>query len=322
MTLIAAWKTPRKEDVHDDKGIRVIADAMLSDGSRQAITPEWTKVHVFRPSVRVPISSNDEEWFEGFNYWEHRFYKQFGLFFAGSWLPFSFVKDRVREVTENLGLLPIYTEGHRGTYVRTDIVRGEFAKKYGVNESMYRGHYEPLPLANLHLFAQVVADEFKRFYVSQPGGAFVRVPGHPSNGDLQFKTLIGMAGYCDATKRFRIFKMTPQEEVGNDGFVKEVPRIVIAELADDEVLLMGSESHHEEIRSKIQAEQSAMTEDVDLVDRVSLARQTVIEKEIASGSIFGVGGAITRAEVDSKYGFKMINYPWTPAERLEYDFWD
>lgn len=318
MTLIAAWKTPIKGAAYDLRGIRLIADAMLSDGNHHPITPEWTKVHVIRPRVQVPISSCDEDWSEGFNHWAEHFYKRFGLFFAGAWLPFSFVKDRVREAVENLGLRAVYTGGECGTYVRTDIVRQEMMERFTANESIYGGHFQPPPPVNLGLIAKIVAEEFQRFYAGQSDGVFVIAPGHPNHGTIRYHALIGIAGYCEASKQFRIFQLTPEEDISEDGLVKAIPKITISEIADGDLLLFGSQPHQEAIRAKINSEHQAMIQEVNEVDGQTLARQAVIENEILSGSIPGVGGAVVRAEVDSEYGFQLVKHPWRPAEKLAF----
>lgn len=319
MTLIAAWKMPHKEGTYDKRGIRVIADAMLSDGSRQPISPDWTKVHVIRPRVRIPVSSCDEDWHEAFNHWGEHYYKRFGIFFAGAWLPFSFVVGRVREVVESLGLNTVYRSNN---YVRTDIVRGESARQYGVNQSMHGGHFNPPPPLNLELITSIVAEEFSRFYASLPSGAFVIAPNLENHGTIQHHTFIGIAGYCDATKRFRLFKLSPEEDLDDSGIVKPVPKITLNEVADDELLLLGSNEHQEAVRSRIAAEQAALAEPIDEQDRPSLARQAVIEREISTGIIPGVGGAVVRAEVDSDYGFQIVNHPWSPAEKLDFSMWE
>lgn len=321
MTLIAAWKIPRKEGAYGHQGIRIIADAMLSDGCRQTISPEWTKVHVLRPRARVPISSCDEEWWESFNHWGEHYYKRFGMFFAGSWLPFSFVLGNVRQIVENLGLKPIYSGGEKGGYLRTEIVRDKDATKFEVAESMYGAHFSPPPALNLDLIVSIAAEEFLQFYASQPRGAFVIAPGLIRHGTIEYHTFIGIAGYCEATQQFRIFKLIPDEDLDELGIVKPTPKITINEVADDELLLLGSNEYQEGIRRDIAIEQAALTEPVDEADRRSLAVQMVIEREITTSKIPGVGGLIVRAGVDSEYGFKIVNQPWSPAEKLEFSEW-
>jgi hypothetical protein len=318
MTLIAAWKTHQKEDTHDTRGIRVISDAMLSDGSGHPISQECNKVHVLHPIIRVPMSACVEDGWESFNHWRKIQQKPFGIFFAGSLIPFSLVLGKVRQIVESLGLKPIYENSGEGDYLRTEIVRDEQAVKYRGGDSMYGGHFIPPPRLNLELIYTIVAEEFKRFYASQHDGAFVIAPGQSNHGTIRYHTLIGIAGYCDATKRFRLFKLSPEEDLDNSGVVKPVPKIAIHELADNELLLLGSNSHQESIRSKIEAEQAALTEAIDEQDRPSLARQAVIEREITSGSILGVGGAVERAEVDSDCGFQKVNHQWKPAEKLDF----
>ena len=183
---------------------------------------------------------------------------------------------------------------------------------------MHGPHYKPPPPANLRFVAEIVADELRKFYSSLPDGAFVIAPGQPTHGSIQYHTFIGIAGYCDATKQFRIFQLTPAEDMDENGELMTVPKILITEVAEGDLLILGSQTHQNAIRAKIEVEQAAITETTDEVHRQTLARQTVIEREITSANIPGVGGAILRAEVDSTYGFQIVTHPWSVDEELYY----
>lgn len=307
------------EDTFDDRGIRIIADAMLSDSNGAAITNDWTKVHSLRPRVRVPISSCDEDWSESFNHWGEHSYKQVGVFFAGSALPFNCALGRTREAFENLGLKAIYDQGELGNYVRTDIVRGEHATWFQCDDSMCGKHYSP-PLLNSDFLAEILAEELRRFYASLAGGAFILAPGQPKHGSIQYDTKVGLAGYCEASQQFRIFHLTPKEDFDSNGIVKPVPKIVINEVRDCDMLLIGSQQQHQKIQNLIETEFAA-SEEPNRQDCLSKARQTVVEREILSGEIPGVGGSIIRAEVTNSYGFNFVDHPWAPREKLDFSCW-
>jgi hypothetical protein len=225
------------------------------------------------------------------------------------------VVDKIEQRLGSLGLKDEYEGGEMsGNYLRTIITTGNDARQFGSGQSIAEERYDPPPPLDLAFVASMVREEMQTFYTGQPGGAYSR-----ATGGLIYDTTIGLAGYCAATARFRIFKFTPTEERGADGFVKEVPKVIMTEVADDEVLLLGSSpSDHERILKAIETATPAMPESYSEDERRSLAIQDVIEREINAAKIRGVGGPIQRAEVSSEYGFRWVADPWQPEEELDW----
>jgi hypothetical protein len=194
-------------------------------------------------------------------------------------------------------------------YSHTEIVRMEFARTFGIGDSMHGGHYDPPPALNLDFIANIISKELQNFYISQPNGAFTL------NGQIPCSVSIGIAGYCDSTQQFRIFTVAPNGEV--DGYHREIPypAIQVLELENEKMLLLGSDGEHINIEAEIQSVVLHNTENHQF-HKLDLARQTVIESKISNGRWNGVGGDIRRAVVTKDLGFNIVHERWSPKEKL------
>lgn len=310
MTLIAAWKIFPEEDAYDDRGIVVISDSMLS-ANQSVITDGTSKLHRLFPQVKIPVGGCDDDWSEEFNRWKFHTYKAIGIFYSGSSLAFNETLSRTKGIIENLGLKAMYSQGDYGDYLHTAIVRRENAAHFGAGDSMHGGHYDPPPALNLDFIAKIISEELQNFYMSQPSGAFT------FNGKIPCSVIIGMAGYCESTKHFRMFTVAPNGEIG--GYFKEIPypEILVSEVENEKMLLLGSDGEHDAIEAEIQSLVSVNTEK-DHYHKIDLCRQAVVETIINTGRISGVGGAIRRAEVAKDFGFNFVSERWAPKEKIDF----
>lgn len=316
MTLVAAWKLPDYDYGHNNPCIRVISDSMLSRTPGDAINDEWDKIHVITPKIKIPISSCDEEWSESFNHLQTRELRPFGIFFAGSIIPFNYLLDKARTTIESLGLRAEYKNGE---HARTFVVREHLADRFNNFDSMTGAVYSPPPPLNMQFVAELMREELQAFYTPE-SNRFITGPGYR---EIKYKVDVGVAGFCDQTQKYRIFALNLADHFNEDEPQESTLEVIMREIADDELLLFGPTPLLEQIKTNISGTiGSDTTASAEVAEQLSLIRQSVVETAISSGATPGVGGRIQRGEVTSERGFQMVSSSWVPPENWDFSKWD